>query len=103
MAYYLGKRGSELTVFHSIKVPTRESHGHLYAGVIGPFQSRIGAGYFARYARTNPCIRTAGDVERLARADPRMDQGLVEETLSAEDLAIAQACAAQDQWEESPT
>lgn len=99
MPYYLGKHNGTLTLFHWPHTPTKESHGHLYAAVIGPFRSRVGAQYFARYGRNNPHLRTAGDAERLARADPRMDEALAEESLSTEDLAVAQECAAQDQAE----
>ena len=102
MAFYLGKRGQDLTLFHSRTVPTKESHGHLYTAVIGPFKTKVGAGYFARYGRNNPNIRTAADAERLARADPRMEQALVEESLTGEELAVARECAAQDQIEYSP-
>jgi hypothetical protein len=99
MPYYLGKQAGALTLFHSPKIPTKESHGHLYAAVIGPFQSRLGASYFARYGHNNPQIRTAGDAERLARADLRMQPALVEESLSAEERTVALECAAQDQAE----
>lgn len=98
MPYYLGKHCGELTLFHSPRTPTRESHGHLYAAVIGPFRSRLGAHYFARYGRSNPQLRTAADAERLARADPRMDEAVVEEGLTAEELAVARECAAEDQF-----
>lgn len=99
MPYYLGKRNGTLTLFHCPRPPTKESHGHLYAAVIGPFQSRVGAHYFARYGQNNPHLRTAGDAERLARADPRMDEAIAAESLSVEDLAVALECAAQDQAE----
>ncbi|MBI3175207.1 MAG: hypothetical protein HYZ25_15890 [Chloroflexi bacterium] len=99
MPYYLGKHCGELTLFHSPRTPTSESHGHLYAAVIGPFHSRLGAHYFARYGRNNPHLRTAADAERLACADPRMDETVAEEGLTAEELAIARECAAEDSFE----
>lgn len=99
MPYYLGKHRGELTLFHSPRTPTKGSHGHLYEAVIGPFLSRIGAHYFARYGWNDPHIRTAADVERLARADPRMDEAVTEEGLTAEELAVARECAAEDQFE----
>ena len=75
MPFYLGKRGEDdLILFHASIPPTKQTHGHLYKAVIGPFQSKVGASYFARYGRNNPNIRTAADAERLARADPRMEQ-----------------------------
>lgn len=99
MPYYLGKHRGELTLFQSPRTPTKESHGHLYTAVIGPFLSRVGAHYFARYGRNNPHLRTTADAERLARADPRMDETVAEEGLNAEDLAAALECAAEDQFE----
>ncbi|GER78891.1 MAG: hypothetical protein HZC39_13460 [Chloroflexi bacterium] len=103
MAFYLGRRGpDDLVLFRSSTIPTKESHGHLYTAVIGPFKSKVGASYFARYGRNNPHIRTADDAERLARADPRMEQAIVEESMTDEELAIALECDAQDQAEYSP-
>ena len=103
MPFYLGKREEDdLILFHSAMPPTKQTHGHLYKAVIGPFVSRVGAGYFARYGRNNPDLRTAADVERLARADPRMEQLIVEESMTAEELSIALECDAQDQAEYSP-
>lgn len=103
MAIYLGKRGQDdLILFRSSKTPTKESHGHLYKAVIGPFKSKVGASYFARYGRNNPQLRTADDAERLARADPLMEQAILEESMTEEELAIALECDAQDQHEYSP-
>lgn len=103
MPFYLGKRGEDdLILFHSTAIPNKQTHGHLYKAVIGPFKSKVGAGYFARYGRNNPDIRTAADAERLARADPRMEQLIVEESMTAEELSIALECDAQDQAEYSP-
>ncbi len=103
MAIYLGKRKQgDLVQFRSSTIPTKESHGHLYTAVIGPFKSKVGASYFARYGRNNPHIRTADDAERLARANPMMEQIIVEESMTDEELAIALECDAQDQIEYSP-
>lgn len=103
MPFYLGKCGEDdLILFHSATAPTKQTHGHLYRTVIGPFASRVGAGYFARYGRNNPDIRTAADAERLARADLRMGQLIVEENMTTEELTIALECDAQDQAEYSP-
>ena len=103
MAIYLGKqKQGDLVQFRSPIIPTKESHGHLYTAVIGPFKSKVGASYFARYGRNNPHIRTADDAERLARADPLMEQAIVEESMTDEELAIALECDAQDQHEYSP-
>ena len=103
MAIYLGKqKQGDLVQFRSPTIPTKESHGHLYTAVIGPFKSKVGASYFARYGRNNPQICTADDAERLARADPLMEQAIVEESMTDEELAIALECDAQDQHEYSP-
>ena len=103
MAIYLGKqKQGDLVQFRSPTIPTKESHGHLYTAVIGPFKSKVGASYFARYGRNNPHIRTADDAERLARADPMMEQSIVEESMTDEELDIALECDAQDQHEYSP-
>ena len=103
MPFYLGKRSEdELILFHSATSPTKQTHGHLYKAVIGPFKSKVGAGYFARYGKNNPNIRTAADAERLARADPRMEQLIIEESMTTEELTIARECDAQDQAEYLP-
>lgn len=103
MAFYLGRLGpDDLVLFRSSTIPTKESHGHLYTAVIGPFKSKVGASYFARYGRNNPHIRTADDAERLARAYPRMEQTIVEESMTEEERTIALECDAQDQAEYSP-
>ena len=102
MPFYLGRRSEDdLILFHSTAIPNKQTHGHLYKAVIGPFKSKVGAGYFARYGRNNPDIRTAADAERLARADPRMEQLIVDESMTTEELSIALECAAHDQAEYS--
>ena len=103
MPFYLGRRSEDdLILFHSAMPPTKQTHGHLYKAVIGPFKSRVGAGYFARYGKDNPQIRTAADAECLARADPRMEQLIVEESMTPEELSTALEWDAQDQAEYSP-
>jgi len=103
MAFYLGRRRQgDLILFHSAYIPTKETHGQRFVAVIGPFRSKVGASYFARYGRDNPNIRTADDAERLARADPRMEQAIVEEGMTQEELTIARECEAVDQLEANP-
>ncbi len=103
MAFYLGKRPQgDLIRFQSPTVPTSESHGDRFSVVIGPFQSKVGAAFFARYGANNPHIRTAGDAERLARQHPAMEQLIVEESLTAKELEAARECDLQDQCESSP-
>jgi hypothetical protein len=103
MAIYLGKRKQgDLILFRSAKIPTQESHGQRFTAVIGPFRSKVGASFFARYGRNNPHIRTVEDAERLARADLRMEQAIVEESMTDEELTTARECEAQDQFKFQP-
>ena len=103
MAFYLGRRKQgDLILFRSAQPPTKESHGHHFTSVIGPFKSKVGASYYARYGQGNPHIRNADDAECLARADPRMEQAIVEEGMSEEEFAIARECDALDQLEAGP-
>jgi len=100
MAFYLGRRKQgDLILFRSAQPPTKESHGHHFTSVIGPFKSKVGASYYARYGQGNPHIRNADDAECLARADPRMEQAIVEEGMTQKELAIARECEALDQLE----
>ena len=103
MAFYLGKRPQgDLIPFRSPITPTQETHGDRFTLVIGPFRTKVGATFFARYGRNNPHIRSADDAERLAREHPLMEQAIVEETLAAEELEAALECDLQDQLEYSP-
>ena len=47
--------------------PVRETHGHLYAAVIGPFQTVRGARFMAEHGRNNPHLQTVADAERIAK------------------------------------
>ena len=103
MAFYLGRRSADdLILFRSSSVPTKGSHGHLFTSVIGPFKSRVAAGWFARYGRNDLRVHSADEIEQLARADPRMQQAIVEEKMTKEELAAARECDALDQIEYSP-
>ena len=102
MVFYLGKRPQgDWVCFHATAIPTQESHGARFTAVIGPFQSKVGAAFFARYGKDNPDIRTAGDVERLARQHPAMEQLIVEESMTTKELEAARECDLQDQSEYS--
>jgi hypothetical protein len=90
MAYYLGKRlQGDWVLFASPVPPTKETHGHLYASVQGPFRTRLAARWFNRYGRGNPHIHTVTDAERLAREAARenlvVEQWLLEESLTAQE------------------
>jgi hypothetical protein len=102
MAIYLGRRKQgDLVLFRSAQTPTQETHGHRFTAVIGPFRSKVGASFFARYGRNNPHVRTADDAERLARADLRMEQAIVEESMTDEELTIVMECEVQDQLDQT--
>ena len=103
MAFYLGRRSADdLILFSSSSMPTKRSHGHLFTSVLGPFKSRVAAGWFARYGRNDLRVHSADEIEQLARADPRMQQAIVEEKMTKEELAIARECSALDSIEYSP-
>jgi len=103
MAFYLGRRSADdLILFFSSKIPTRETHGTQFTSVIGPFKSRVAAGWFARYGRNDLRVHGAEEIEQLARADPRMEQVIVEENMTNEELAAARECDSFDQIEYSP-
>ena len=53
-------------VFRAAQTPTESSHGKLYAYAIGPFRTRRGADFMARYGRGNPHCRCVSEAERLA-------------------------------------
>ncbi|MBK8417499.1 hypothetical protein [Candidatus Villigracilis saccharophilus] len=103
MAFYLGRRSADdLILFRSSKIPTRETHGTQFTSVIGPFKSSLAAGWYARYGRNDLRVHSADEIEQLARADPRMQQAIVEEKMTKEELSIALECSAMDSIEYSP-
>lgn len=66
--WYVGKSviSGERDVFASGVAPTEETHGHLYAYVIGPHRTRRGADLMAAQRGDNPHVRTASDADRIA-------------------------------------
>lgn len=64
MRIYVGKNGSHYEVFKSEKTPTKESHGHLYKAVIGPFRTMRAASYLKE---NNFVTGTVADIERFAK------------------------------------
>lgn len=101
MAIYLGKRKQgDLILFRSAQIPTQASHSHRFTAVIGPFRSKVGASFFARYGWNNPHIHTVEDGLLHARADARMEQAILEESMTDEELSIARECEAQDQFDD---
>jgi hypothetical protein len=77
--YYVGVRLSadddkqERYVFRvDGAVPSRESHGHLYVYVIGPFRTMAGAAIMAVFGQSNPHLQHVADAERMARRNKDM-------------------------------
>jgi len=57
-------------IFRSSSTPTKESHGHLYSGSIGPFRTRKGAEVMIKYgSHNNPHLRCVADAERIAQQE----------------------------------
>lgn len=66
--FYVGCRaGAPYEVFKADAEPTEKTHGHLYAAVIGPFDTKRGAEFMAKYGNGNPHCRCVADAERLAK------------------------------------
>lgn len=63
--------GVKRETFTSYSEPTEKSHGHKYAAVIGPFRTKRGAEYMAKYGRNNPHLQHVDDAERLAAKEDR--------------------------------
>ncbi len=67
---YVGcKPNDSRELFRSPDVPTEDSHGHLYAAVIGPFHTRRAAKLMATVGGNNPHMQTVADAERIARME----------------------------------
>lgn len=55
-----------MEVFRAAIMPTAESHGKVYSAVVGPFKTKGGAEYMAKYGRNNPHCRTVSEAEKCA-------------------------------------
>jgi len=65
---YVGiMRNSKREVFRCIGTPTQTTFSKIYNAVIGPFRTRAGAEFMAKYGRNNPHCQTVADAERLAK------------------------------------
>lgn len=53
--------------FQSDGTPVRETHGQLYAAVIGPFRTVRGAKFMVDHGTANPHIQCVNDAERIAK------------------------------------
>lgn len=65
---YVGiNKSGHWKVFRSKEEPTHSSHGHIYGAVIGPFRTKAGAEFMAKYGKGNPHLQTVADAERIAK------------------------------------
>jgi len=70
--WYVGlnaaKHAPKREIFSSKVLPTKDTHGHKYAAVWGPFRTKRGALFGASPAcENNPHVITVADAERIAR------------------------------------
>lgn len=67
---YLGLNATRNTreIFRAASVPTFATHPD-YNAVIGPFRTKRGALFMARYGRSNPHCQCVADAERLAKTN----------------------------------
>jgi hypothetical protein len=68
--YYIGYKDTLQELFTSTYKPTEQSHGHLYAAVVGPFRTKRGA----QYMLNNPYVETVAHAERAASHTQRSTQ-----------------------------
>jgi hypothetical protein len=89
--FWLGKRHQgDLVRFSCMNTPTRDTHGHRYTAVIGPFKTILGAEFYRRYGQGNPHIVTVDDAERLALECNEGAWPLIREQLQIEMNMLAQ-------------
>ena len=68
--YYVGIRKClARDLFASDTEPTEATHGDRFLCVIGPFRTRAGAEFAAKFGQGNPHLQTVDDAERLARVN----------------------------------
>ena len=67
--YYVGSKVSngDYERFKADSNPTKESHGHLYRFVIGPFITKRGASFMANYGKGNPHLQIVAECEKIAK------------------------------------
>lgn len=66
VGYVKDGSGYSMEVFRSDYVPTFATHGEQYYAVIGPFRTKRGADWMAKYPRS-PICQTVSDAERLSK------------------------------------
>jgi len=67
--WYIGINKGAREAFQATVTPTKQSHGHLYSAVWGPFRTKRGAEFGASWrAVNNPHVQTVADAERIAKS-----------------------------------
>jgi hypothetical protein len=66
--WYVGHNRGTLEAFKASATPTTDSHGHLYAGVVGPFRTKRAALWAEQYGSMNPHFQHVSDAERIAKS-----------------------------------
>lgn len=64
--FYVGFNASKLTVFKTNLTPEPGSHP-MFMAVMGPFRTKRGAEFMAKYGHGNSHIQHVNDAERLAK------------------------------------
>jgi hypothetical protein len=64
--WYVGCKGTSRIAFRTAIEPTEVSHGTTYNAVIGPFRTKRGAQFMAKYGANNPHCQTVAEAEKLA-------------------------------------
>ncbi len=64
---YVGLGKGKREVFRAYPEPTRDTHGNQYFAVIGPFRTRKGAEFMARFGENNPHLQQVADAELLSK------------------------------------
>ncbi len=67
--FWLGQRDEGDFICYQADKPVKIWRGYRFTHAVGPFLSRLGATYYARYGHKNPDIRSPADAERWARED----------------------------------
>jgi len=67
--WYLGYTAGRYHLFFSEEKPTRETNGHVYDYVWGPFREKGSASWAAEHGRGNPHVRTPHDADVLFRLE----------------------------------
>ena len=65
--FYVGRKQGRQMIFKSDTIPTRETHGHLYDSVMGPFRTKRGAMFQVAFGANNPHVQQVSDAERIAK------------------------------------